>query len=372
MTGFMARTLELPVDPALPGLAAIYASGLAVAIPALRLGDVPVELRLCTRVPGSRATLQARAGDRQFAVKLYADDPTPEAELYDALLRVGLAGSSGARVPPLISWDRDLKLLVLGWLDGTPANDLVKQGRGGRAGELAACWLRTTAALPMRFGPPCGPGRMLYQAGVSVAALGAVDSGLGTVAKGVARMLGRAQPQEGPRRLLHGTLYARHIFDMGDGPGLIDWQQFGQGPIEVDAGMFLATIDRLGLRHPALAGEVRRAEASFLEKADGLLDLSTLDWYRAAGLLHLAARGLKTGLKTAPPPEARALVHEAGRLAEAAARNLSLQVEGVPLTLTLRRSALELVLQALSTRPATPQELDQIRQLLDDPLTTSQ
>jgi hypothetical protein len=31
-----------------------------------------------------------------------------------------------------------------------------------------------------------------------------------------------------------------------------------------------------------------------------------------------------------------------------------------------RRSALELVLQALSTRPATPAELDEIRKLLDE------
>jgi hypothetical protein len=31
-----------------------------------------------------------------------------------------------------------------------------------------------------------------------------------------------------------------------------------------------------------------------------------------------------------------------------------------------RRSALELVLQALSTRPATPAELEQIRRLLDE------
>jgi hypothetical protein len=207
---------------------------------------------------------------------------------------------------------------------------------------------------------------MLYLAGVSVAALGAVDTPLGAVAKAVARTLGRAQPREGSRRLVHGTLYARHIFDLGDGPGVIDWQQFGQGPIEVDAGMFLATVARLGLRHPHLAGEVGRAEASFLAQTDGLVDLGTLDWYRAAGLLHLAARGLKTGRKSVPPPEAHALVDEAGRLAERAARSRPLVATGPVPALTFKRSALELVLQALSTRPATPQELDQIRQLLDD------
>jgi aminoglycoside phosphotransferase (APT) family kinase protein len=359
-------TLDLPADPALPGLAAIRTVGLGRAIPALRLNDGPVELRLCTRVPGSRATFEARVGDRRFAVKLYADDAAPEAELYQALAQAGLAGASGARVPPLLAWDRDLKVVVLGWLDGRPANELIKQGLGGRAGELAGSWLRRAAAVPVSVGPPCGPGRMLYQVGVSVAALGAVDPDLGTAAKSVARALGRAQPREGPRRLVHGTLYARHIFDLGDGPGVIDWQQFGQGPIEVDAGMFLATTGRLGLRHPLLAPQVARAEAAFLAATDGLLNLATLDWYRAAGLLHLAARGLKTGLKRDPPPEARALVEEAGAVVERAARTRPVAEAHPRPGQAVRRSALELVLRALSSRPATPEELDQIRQLLDD------
>src|SRR3989441_12511843 len=70
-------TSELPDDPALPGLAAIRAWGLAVAIPALGLGDRPVELTLRGYTPGSRATLEVRAGDRHFALKLYAEDPEP-------------------------------------------------------------------------------------------------------------------------------------------------------------------------------------------------------------------------------------------------------------------------------------------------------
>jgi aminoglycoside phosphotransferase (APT) family kinase protein len=352
----MTATTDLPVDPGLPGLAAIRAEGLAATIPQLGLGDVPVDLRLCSRVPGSRATFEARAGSRRFAVKLYADDAVPEVELYEALARAGLAGTSGARVPPLLAWEKDLRVLVLGWLDGRPANQLIKGGQGRRAGELAASWLRRVASLPVWLGPPCGPGRMLYQAGVSVAALGAVDRTLGVSAKLVAKTLGRVQPKEGVRRLVHGTLYARHVFDLGDGPGVIDWQQFGQGPIEVDAGMFLATISRLALRHQPYASEVARAEQAFLEGTRGLLDVRTLPWYRAAGLLHLAARGLKTGLQRQPPPEARALVDEAARLAD--------RVEAP--SFKPRAAALELVLQALSTRPATPQELEEIRQLLDE------
>src|SRR5919197_2295200 len=68
-------TTTLPDDRALPGLAAIRAVGLARAIPALGLEDGPVELLLCGYTPGDRATLEARAGQRRFAVKAYVEDP---------------------------------------------------------------------------------------------------------------------------------------------------------------------------------------------------------------------------------------------------------------------------------------------------------
>jgi len=357
----LSAIADLPVDPALPGLAAIRAQGLAGAMPALELGDRPVELRLCSHAPGSRATFDVRAGDRRFALKLYADDAAPEAELYGALTRAGLAGDRGARVPRLLTWERDLGVLALGWLEGPPANQLIKDGQGARAGELAAVWLQRAAALAVRVGPPCGAGRMLYQAGVSVAALSSVDPGLGAAARVVARSLGRGQPREGTPRLVHGTLYARHILDLGDGPGVIDWQQFGQGPLEVDGGMFLATISRLALRHPSCAGEVAQAEGAFLRGTRGLLDERTLEWYRAAGLLHLAARGLKTGQQRHPPPEARAVVDEAARRSA----HRAVRVETAT-PVPFYGPALELVLQALATRPATLEELDQIRRLLDE------
>src|SRR5438445_21476 len=136
-------------------------------------------------------------------------------------------------------------------------------------------------------------------------------------AKEATKELVRTQPAEKPRQLVHGTLYARHILDLGDGPGVIDWQQFGQGPVEVDAGMFLATISRLAFRHPDVAVEAARAEETFMARTRGLVDVRIVNWYRAAGLLHLAGSGLKTGLRrSVPTPEAHALVAEASRRAE--------------------------------------------------------
>src|SRR5213076_1759372 len=117
-----------------PALAAIRALGLAVAIPALGLDDRPVELTLRGYTPGSRATFEVRAGGRHFALKLYAEDPEPEADLYE----------------------------------GPTAQELLKGRRGERAGELAACWLRSAAALPVKVGLPLGAAHMVYNAGKEV------------------------------------------------------------------------------------------------------------------------------------------------------------------------------------------------------------
>src|SRR5213595_528535 len=48
----------------------------------------------------------------------------------------------------------------------------------------------------------------------------------GTVATELAERLVGTQPKEGAPRLVHGSLYAHHVLDHGDGPGLIDWQKF--------------------------------------------------------------------------------------------------------------------------------------------------
>ena len=363
----MRPTADLPHDPRLPGLMAIRDSGLARAIPALGLPQEGggVELVLCGYHPGARATLDARVGQRRFAVKTFADDPAPEAALYQALGAAGLAGGSGARVPPLLAWDHDLRVLVIGWLEGPTTHELVKQGQGRRAGELAAQWVRRTASLPVKLGLPFGAAGMMHETRGWIGTLGTADLSVGAAARALADALALTEPRDdGAVGLVHGTLYARHILDVGEGPGVIDWHRFGQGPAELDAGMFLATLSRLRLLHPAHTGEALRAEQAFLEGTRDLLDERALAWHRAAALLQLTER-LPTAGRGDWRERAHALLGEATRLTERAAE---------PETMTPRQRAavrfgapaLELVLQALSTRPATREELDQIRQLLDE------
>src|SRR5207247_2573718 len=99
----------------------------------------------------------------------------PEAKLHEALAAAGLAGESGPRVPPLLAWDRDLHVLVIGWLEGPSLAQLIKNGEGERAGELAARWFRRTASLEVRLGQPLGAVRMLARARRWAATLIATD-----------------------------------------------------------------------------------------------------------------------------------------------------------------------------------------------------
>jgi len=359
---------EFPNDPALPALGAIRAVGLARAIPSLGLPDGPIELLLRAYKPGARATFEARAGGRRFAVKAYASDEIPEAALYGAFHDAGLAGASGARVPPLLAFERDLRVIVIGWLEGPTASDLVKRGEGQRAGELAASWVRRIVVLPVTMGPPRGAADILARTRKWAANLRAADPVLGAAAGVVAGLLALTEPKprlrpvqsglgalvdavrvrgrgwlaglrtsdpamrfaaaalpatptrtrakESAPGLVHGTLYARHVIDLGDGPGVIDWQQFGRGPVEFDAGTFLATIWRIGQKDALLAPEAARTEEAFLAGTAGLLNASAVAWYRAAMLLRLADKyGRRGGAQLV---DAHALLSEAVRQTGAA------------------------------------------------------
>ena len=359
---------EFPDDPALPALGAIRAIGLARAIPTLGLPDDPVELILRAYKPGARATFEARVGSRRFAVKAYASGASSEAALYDALHAAGLAGQSGARVPPLLAFERDLHLMVIGWLEGPTASALVKRGEGRRAGELAASWVRRVISLPVTLGPPRGATDVLSRIPTWAASLRAADPVLGAAAGVVAGLLAltepkprsrpvpsrlaalvdavrdrgrgwlaglrasdpamrfaatalppapaRTQARESAPVLVHGTLYARHVIDLGDGPGVIDWQQFGQGPIEFDAGTFLATIWRIGQKDAGLSPEAARTEEAFLAGTAGQLNPSAVAWYRAAMLLRLADKYGRQG--GGALVDAHALLSEAVRQTGAA------------------------------------------------------
>jgi aminoglycoside phosphotransferase (APT) family kinase protein len=264
-------------------------------------------MELCGYSPGVRATFDVRAGGQRFALKVYAKDPSLEVELHKALEEAGLAGDSGPRAPRLLAWEPGLRMFAISWLDGYPANELIKVGRARRAGLLAARWLRRLASRSPKLGPALGPSHVLARCAQSVENLRAADFALGVASEKVLSTLRSAEPENGRPSLVHGSLYSRHVLDLGDGPGVIDWQRFGQGPVELDAGMFLATVSRSALRHAKWAKPMAQAERAFLRRVRPLVDGRAVAWHWAEALLHLASRGLRR----ARIAEAYPLVREA-------------------------------------------------------------
>ncbi|HEY6223396.1 MAG TPA: phosphotransferase [Gemmatimonadales bacterium] len=303
---------DLPHDGAIPALGAIATSGIRGALPFLDLPSGTIDVTMRGYTEGKRMTLEVRAGDRRAAVKCYNMPPDLEAKLYATI-----AGSSGAvRVPRLIGWDPDLRVMALEWLEGPNLLTLLKNGQGRRVGELAAAWLLESGKIPVRFGDHLGAESMLAKSYKWTDRLGAADPSLGSAAAIVAKRLVATQPVESATRLVHGSLYDRHILDAGDGPALIDWDCFGQGPAELDAAVFLSVIWRGGLK-PDRHEAATQARAVFLECTAGLLNETALAWHQAVTMLRLAHKKIRREDGDAVAA-ARPLLLEAARLAAAA------------------------------------------------------
>src|SRR5262245_10058506 len=131
----------IPEDIDLPGLVAMRSAGVAEVLPELGLDGAAVELTVRAHRPGRRMTLEMRAAGRHLALKAYAKNPSDEVALCEFFAARGLTGDRGARVPKLVAWSGDARVVVVEWLDGPTAFELVKRDQGERAGGLAAEWL---------------------------------------------------------------------------------------------------------------------------------------------------------------------------------------------------------------------------------------
>jgi hypothetical protein len=306
----------LPDDPAIPALGAVASRGIAAVLTGLGVRDASGDdVVLLKYHASSRCTFGATTAGGGVAVKAYASDPTPVVDVLRRLADQGIAGGTPPTVAPLVAWDPQLRLVVTRWFDAPCALDLVAAGAGARAGELAAAWLRRAAQLPATGGQRYSTEDALRYGRGRAHILTRLDADLGAAARPVADALADRPPADRPLRAIHGSLYATHVFDLGTGPGVIDWDRFRLGPLEVDAGMFEATVTRASLE-PALAGQAAAARAAFRGGIKDLVDARALAWHRAVALLRLARRvaGRREGTWRR---DAAALIAEAARASRA-------------------------------------------------------
>lgn len=308
--------LEIPRSPRIPVLDAIRTRGIRPVLASAGISRGAATTATVLKQHGTRCTLLVHAGDERLVLKAWDADPAPLVELLESLERHGLASGSGPTVAPLLGYDRSLAFVVQAWLEGRPAHELLASGAAARVGELGAAWLRAVWAAGVVAGPQRGPREVLDDVRRRAAALGEAEPELAPLASAVVAALERAAPRRPMRIVLqHGTFRSDQIVDLGDGPGVVDWDSFGRGAPEHDAGTFLAWLSYSGTARSrraaaADAAAAARAFSAGLDRLDG----DALAWYRAAALLkfarHAARRHKPRRLRRAEAllREARALL----------------------------------------------------------------
>jgi hypothetical protein len=238
--------------------------------------------------PGSRCTLRVSVGEGVVALKAYHRRPAREAEAMRILRGAGLASGEPPTVSPLLAADLELRLLAFAWLQGPTALDLIAAGGGARAGALAAEWLRAAAESGVELDRRRGAADTLADLATWLGHMDEAGGDLQREGAERAARLAREEPPLSREGLQHGSLSVHHVIDLGGGPGVLDLDGLSIGPVERDAGRFLATLARTGVEQPGLAAEARRAEEAFRAAVDDLVVAPALEWYRAAAQLRFA------------------------------------------------------------------------------------
>jgi len=279
----------IPDDPGIPALGALAAEGFGPVLSRVGVSEDVEKVRLVGHQPG-RCIFEVICGGTRLALKAYSPARTATLDLCEWLESEGLASGHAPTVPPIIARSRPLGLLVMGWLEGASGRDLIEGGRATRAGELAAEWLRVESDLNARMGRSYGPDAALEDVARWARRIGRVDAELGAEVSAVLAALRAAPPPHGPEGVRHGDFSPEHVLDLGDGPGVIDWDSFRRGAIELDAARFLSALSWLAGERPGRVEDASEAAAALRAGLDGLLDQRALAWYRAAVNVRLAKK----------------------------------------------------------------------------------
>jgi aminoglycoside phosphotransferase (APT) family kinase protein len=280
------RTKErwlVPVDPGVPALWAFAERGVEPALVAAGVPGPVADVALLRHHAGRRCTLGVTAAGRRLIAKAYRKEVGILARLLALLGEHGLASGRAPTAPPLIAVEPALQLIVTERLEGTSGPALI--AASARVGELAARWLELQWSVPSPAGEPYGRARALRRAARDALAVREASACLGGRAASLVRHLERRAPVDRPPALIHGSFSVNHVFDLGDGPGIIDWDCSSPGQREVDAATFLATLARVAGSDDALIAPAARAEAAMRAGLADLLEPKALSWYESAALL---------------------------------------------------------------------------------------
>jgi aminoglycoside phosphotransferase (APT) family kinase protein len=324
----------------------------------------------------------------QWVGKFYdrGEDARRAETILRALADIDSLADGGVVTPRVVACDPPRGLLLMTYEAGGSLITAIAQypevvpSAIGRA--LAA--LHATD-IPLDEAP--GPAALLADLQPKVTDLYATFPGEATALRSMLAALVREMPlSASPGAFLHGDFGPAQLIWQGGHIVVLDLDKCGHGDPAVDLGNLLTQLRRLTLlkpeKLPVAFPSLRAAILDAYQRwspPDPGLD-GRVAWHEQVALLrkihylafdrtrHPEADAIKQREAEAFRllACAHALLDEgAGPLAQGAGPRPIVPSKS-PTSFIRRRSALELVLQALSTRPATTEELDQIRRLLDE------
>jgi hypothetical protein len=282
----------LPTDSTIPALGAIREDGLCSLLDRVGLSARGAEAQLLKHHPTKRCTFRIDLDGGPVALKLYASDPSPLANLLRRFELFGLATGRDATVHPLLGFDGALRFIVTGWLHGPSGSDLISNGAGERAAELALDWLEAAARVSIELGERYGPAEILVVTGQRVRRIAGVEAALGSLASVQYERLVSDPPGDAPMNVRHASFKPNSMIDIG-GPGLIDWDGFRQGALEFETAGFLSALSRMAQGSRASVenvDQIGNARRTFREGITSQVDERALGWYLVADLVKIAER----------------------------------------------------------------------------------
>ena len=274
-------------DPELPALRAMALEGADAVLRRVGLAPPFDSFEVLKVHAGRRCTFAFRAAGRLLVAKAFRRSVDTQIELFDALQRHGLATGDGPTAPRLVARDAGLRLLVLERLDGPSGAPLI--ARGERVGELAAGWLVRQWGAAVTVGRTYSAEEFLQRVARDARVVIDASAACGEATASLLERLALVLPGPSEPELVHGSFSVNHVLDLGTGAGVIDWDGFCQGPRELDAAAFLATLARVaGGDEAALASPSAESAAAFRAGLAGELDPAALAWFEAGSLIHNA------------------------------------------------------------------------------------
>jgi aminoglycoside phosphotransferase (APT) family kinase protein len=338
---------------------------------------------LCARVPGASGVQR-----HQWVGKFYdrGEDARRAETILRALADIDSLADGGVVTPRVIACDPARGLLLMTYEAGDSLSSAIAQYPEVVPSVIGRA-LAALHATDIALDEAACPAVVLAELGPKVADLCARFPGQATALRSMLAALVRGMPLlPAPGAFLHGDFGPAQVIWQGGHIVVLDFDKCAHGDPAVDLGNLLTQLRRLTLRKPEkLPAAFPSLRAAILDAyqrwspPDPGLD-RRVAWHEQAALLrkihylafdrtrHPEADAIKRREAEATRllACAHALLDEAAGPLAQAARPRPIVPAKSRASFIRRRSALELVLQALSTRPATAAELNQIRRLFDE------